>query len=529
MRAGTLIELLDRNVKHRPAQSAATDADGTLDWRSFAARVNGYAGQLDRQGIGRGDRVALWLPNSVDYLALIFACARLAALAVHINTRFRASEVKDLLKRSGATVLVTDFDFPPVDFAGILDSVLARDRFGLRAIVGRKTDARAIAGVPVVPLAEEGAAPSLASAESPCLTFTTSGTTSGPKLVLHSQGSIAGHACDAAAALATAQTGACVLAVVPLCGTFGNALAMAGIAGGAHIVLMDRFDAEQAQALIRRHRVTHTAGGDDMLARLAQAAAGRPYDSVVFTGYASFSPTATESIAAADRAGLMPRGLYGSSELQALFAIAPDSRRLTDGGVPVSAQAEISIRHPESGAPMPPGEVGELCVKAPSAFLGYLENPQATARATTPDGFFRSGDLCRLAPPGFVYDGRLGDTLRLGGFLVHPEEIEAFLQRQPGVAAAQVVAVERGGDRVAVAFICAEPGRHPDEAGILAACRANLAGYKVPARLITLEAFPTTESPNGVKIQRAKLREMAEEMLREPLAHGSAAQGGAKR
>jgi fatty-acyl-CoA synthase len=275
MRAGTLTELIDRNVKDRPAHAAATDADGTLDWRSFAARVEGYAGQLAREGIVRGDRVALWLPNSVDHLALIFACARLAALAVHINTRFRAIEIRDLLERSNASVLVTTTDFPPVDCAGILDTALAQGRaqgraqgsFGLRAIIGRKTNARRIAGLPVVPLAAQGSAPDLASVQAPCLTYTTSGTTSGPKLVLHSQGSIAGHACDVAAALATARAGACVLAVVPLCGTFGNALAMAGVAGGAHIVLMDRFDAAQADRLIRTHRVTHTVGGDDMLAR----------------------------------------------------------------------------------------------------------------------------------------------------------------------------------------------------------------------------------------------------------------------
>src|SRR5262245_1325380 len=146
MRAGTLTELLDRNVKDRPTQAAATDADGTSDWRSLAARVEGYAGQLAREGISRGDRVALWLPKRVDYLALIFACARLAALAVHINTRFRASEVRDLLERSKASVLVTTADFPPVDFAGILETVLAEGSFGLRAVIGRKADAHRIAG-----------------------------------------------------------------------------------------------------------------------------------------------------------------------------------------------------------------------------------------------------------------------------------------------------------------------------------------------------------------------------------------------
>jgi fatty-acyl-CoA synthase len=87
------------------------------------------------------------------------------------------------------------------------------------------------------------------------------------------------------------------------------------------------------------------------------------------------------------------------------------------------------------------------------------------------------------------------------------------LQALPEVAQAQVVAVERGSERVAFAFIVARPQCEPDEAELLAACRSALAAYKRPARIVTLESFPTTESPNGVKIQRAKLRDMASAMM----------------
>src|SRR5581483_26663 len=93
MHPGTLAALLDRTVEAHGAQPAVTDATGTLDWPSFAARVAGYAGLLRGQGIAPGDRVALWLPNSADYLALIFACARIGAVAVHVNTRFRVEEL----------------------------------------------------------------------------------------------------------------------------------------------------------------------------------------------------------------------------------------------------------------------------------------------------------------------------------------------------------------------------------------------------------------------------------------------------
>lgn len=251
-----------------------------------------------------------------------------------------------------------------------------------------------------------------------------------------------------------------------------------------------------------------------MLARIAQAANGRPFEALRFSGFASFTPMAAQNVAAADALGMMPRGLYGSSEVQALFAFAPDGRRMSDGGIPASPEAEFRIADPDTGAPLPDGEDGELLLRAPSLFDAYLDNPEATQRAFTEDGFFRSGDLARRVEPGFVYKTRLGDGLRLGGFLVNPEEIEGFLQTLPGVAQAQVVAVERGSERVAFAFVVAQPNAEPHEAELIAACRDALAAYKRPARIVTLQAFPTTDSPNGVKIQRAKLRDMAREIMK---------------
>lgn len=509
-----LSELLAAAAARAPWGRAIADERDDLDWTAFSARVEGYAGLLAGHGVKAGDRVALWLPNSADYLALVFALARLAATAIHVNTRFRAAEVGYLLARSQADVLVTDLGFAPVDFARIFGEIPASDRASLRLVVGRDAAADEIAGLPLAPLRARGSAPDAAHPNAPCLTFTTSGTTSGPKLVLHNQRSIAWHAMDVVRALGMDRADACVLAVVPLCGTFGLALALAAVAAGAPIHTMGQFDGARAEALIRRHRVTHTAGGDDMLARVCDAAQGRPFESLVWTGYASFTPNAAAHIARAEALGMRPRGLYGMSEVQALFAHAPDARRMVDGGKPASSLARIAIRDPETGADVSDGEDGELCLEAPSLFVGYLGNDEATRKAFWPDGFFRTGDLAAMVAPGFVYKMRLGDGLRLGGFLVAPEEIEGFIQKQPGVAGAQVVAAERGGERVAFAFVTAKPNETPDETRIIAACKASLARYKVPAGIVTLDAFPVTESPNGVKIQRVKMRDMANEILR---------------
>ncbi|MEA2760528.1 MAG: hypothetical protein QOH65_3284 [Methylobacteriaceae bacterium] len=509
----TLSSILDENVRRAPHTLAASDGRAALHWSELAALAEGYAALLATRGIGFGDRVALWLPNSIDYLALIFACARLGAIAVHVNTRFRTNEVGHLLERSKACVLVTAWGFAPVNFSALLADIPAGQRASLECVVGRDATAGKVADHPIVPLAPAGRCGDRAVAEAPCLTFTTSGTTSAPKLVLHRQRSIARHAHDVAAALQMSETGTAALASVPLCGTFGLAFAMAAAAGSAHIVLMEQFDAARACALIREHKITHVVGSDDMLARIADAAGGQPFKSLRFSGFASFTPKAAQNVAAADALQMMPRGLYGSSEVQALFAFAPDSRRTSDGGVPASREAEFRIGDPETSAPLPDGQDGELLLRAPSLFDGYLDNLEATARAFADDGYFRTGDLARRVEPGFIYKTRLRDELRLGGFLVNPEEIESFLQTLHGVAQAQVVAVEHGSERVALAFIVARPESEPDESELLAACRASLASYKRPARIITLQAFPTTDSPNGVKIQRAKLREMASELM----------------
>jgi hypothetical protein len=118
---------------------------------------------------------------------------------------------------------------------------------------------------------------------------------------------------------------------------------------------MAQFDAGAAAALFRRHRITHVIGGDDMFARLAAAADGRPFDSVRFSGCAAFHSTTAAAIAAAQAVGLEPHGLYGSSEVQALFSVAEGEHRLLGGGVPVSAQAELDVRDPQSGRALPFG------------------------------------------------------------------------------------------------------------------------------------------------------------------------------
>jgi len=494
MPTGTLTDLIETAAARRPDAPALPG----LSWAQAAAAVRRLAGGLARQGIGPGDRVALFLPNRPGLLLLLLALARRGACAVLLNTRFRAAELGPLLARARPRAIAVARDFAAVDVAAVLADVPPDARASLDFAIGVDgLGADELLGLPVLPLDAlmAGAeAPDAAGEDAECLTFTTSGTTAGPKLVLHRQHSIAHHARDVAARIGTDAPGSAFLAAVPLCGTFGLTAALAALAGGAAIHPMERFDAQEADATIRRAGITHLVGGDDLLLSLAEAARA-PYAPFAFTGFANFHGKADRVMAESARLNLAARGVYGSSEAQALFALQdPQGAHVAvGGGTPASAEGTFRV-----------AEDGALWLRGPSLFDRYLGDDAATARARDPEGWFASGDLAVAQPDGgFGFVTRAGDALRLGGFLVAPEEIESFLLMQPGIRAAQVVAHEGR----AVAFVIAGAGH--DEAATLAACAARLARFKVPQRIVVLDAFPTTDGPNGRKVQRAKLREMA--------------------
>jgi fatty-acyl-CoA synthase len=151
---------------------------------------------------------------------------------------------------------------------------------------------------------------------------------------------------------------------------------------------------------------------------------------------------------------------------------------------------------------------------SPTLFKGYFNNPLATKEAFTEDGFFKTGDLGYVRADGsFVYQSRMGDTMRIGGFLVDPSEIEHVLAEQPEIQSAQVVGIEIEGKLRPVAFVIKATSEEPSVPSILNNVAAQLAKFKVPARLWFVDEFPATASANGLKFQRVKLREMAVKRL----------------
>ncbi|WP_422014873.1 AMP-binding protein [Reyranella sp.] len=510
-----------------PDAPALLHGDRTISFLELTESARRAAQGLADLGIGPGDRVALWLPNVPAYPILYLACIRLGAIAVAVNTRYRAVEVTDIVGRSGAKVLACAPGFRRIDFLSILADVepAALDRLAAIVTVGDEPASipPAIERLRRVPFERLLSRPRLglnnAKASAPCNIFTTSGTTSAPKFVLHRQGAIASHAQQVARAFGLTAPDTLSLSILPLCGVYGFDQTMATLAAGRPCVLVDSSEIDDIARLIERHRPTTLFGSDDMFARLLDSVPGdHPFPSVKWAGYAAFNASLDGLAEAAERRGLHLCGLYGMSEVQALYSLQPIdlavARRKKGGGVPVSPLAHVRVRDPETGDLLGVGQPGALECAGPSLMVGYYGDDKATAETVTADGYVRTGDLAELdGNGGFTFLSRMGDVLRLSGFLVNPLEIETHLQKLPGIAACQAIAVPRPDGVRAVAFVILAPGATLDEAAVIAHCRQGLANYKVPMRVLAIDDFPKTPSANGFKIQRARLRDLALERI----------------
>ncbi len=477
-----------------------------------AASLRGAA-LLHSMGLRRGDCVCVWLPDGGAWLQLLFACAHLGLLMVPISTRLRLDEAKHIVRTAQAKAIFVPQQFLNFEYLGSARAIQAE--------LGHVREVVAVAAPEMFIPADSNlpAVPEAGQPQDGLCTFSTSGTTGHPKLALHSQQGIARHGANVAARtdITASSTMLCGLS---LYGVLGFVQMIGALAGGAACVFLQVFDAQQAAQAIEEHKVTHFFGSDGMFAPVLDVT-GLSLATWRWGGFAEFAGLGAAVVARAERDwGLHAFGLYGSSECFALAATGLPSEsaqvRRTPGGTPISPAISFRIADPETGATVADGERGELQMQGYNVMLGYLNNPQATHAAMTPDGWFRTGDLAFRQGSRFVYLSRLKDSLRLRGYLVDPTEIEDCLASHDAVVDAQVVAVQRKGiGDVAVAFVRATRAG-VDEADLLPFCKASMANYKVPQRILVVADYPRIDGPNGTKILKNKLREMAEKAIPQP-------------
>jgi len=518
--ASTIIEMLERADQEAPLLILPKR---DVTYGEIVARSARLAAALARRGIARGDRVAILLPNGAAWFVATAACARLGVAFLSLNSRLGPKEIGDFLARARCTAIFFDSSLRKGAVMRALDEIPAEKLASVKLRVCCAVNG----GTPdhIVPLAELEACndviPDQGMPEDPFFMAPTTGTTSLPKLVVHIQSRVVHHMEDVRVAFRLPTDGKMSLAL-PLCGGYGFTTSMLCISAGLPLMLFDSFDPTEIAATIAREKVTHTFGTNDMLAALLAATADpHPFPTLQMYGNANFTPGLTELPAEAERRRVPMVGMYGLTETLAYLAVqpldGPIERRAEGGGHLVCPEAVYRVRHQETGALLSEaGEEGELEVLTPDVMIGYFEDPERTAASFTEDGYLRTGDIVRLLADGsFDFLSRTGDILRIGGYLVSPAEIEDVIMAAGPLAACQVVAITRDQRSRPVAFVVPQAQRIVSEQDLQVACTRELAIYKRPLRIFTLDALPVIDGPNGSKVQKHLLREMAASLLEQ--------------
>lgn len=544
----TLATLLTDFVDADPDTVATVDvADGQLirtSRRELAHRVRALSAELKEVGLTRGQCVAVMLPNWSDTIVWQFAATALGAHVIGVNTRYNTREVFHILESAHPCVVAVADRFHGLDLYTTLSEAATSSEpstvpavavvggpgvsttppdprdfdLGAGAWIAGSADTSGVR----VPATEDMASYTdsgiaMNSSDPLAVAFTTSGSTGTPKLAAHREGAVVGHAHADAVALDIVP-GDVVLCVLPVSGVFGFSTAMAGLAGGAVLYMEPVFDATATLTRMEALSVTHIVGGDDLYGRLHDQwqISGGDLSSLKRLGIADFlGRTAEIATWARDRFDASTTGVFGSSEIFALMLLwnSNDAEKLrwTGGGRPVSTTIEVRVTDPFDDSVLPNGQQGELQVRGPNVVDAYLGNPEAAAAAFTADGWFRSGDLgTATGDGGYSYVCRMGDVLRLRGFLVDPAEIEQRLAEHPAVGLAKVVGITGdGGYTRAVAFVVPTATGDVDAAGLKAWCASALASFKVPTAVHFIDSMPTTVGGNGTKIRAVELREWA--------------------
>ncbi|MCV7290588.1 fatty acid--CoA ligase family protein [Mycolicibacterium wolinskyi] len=460
---------------------AVVDGPLRLTFSQLTERVRRAAGAFHGLGIDRGDRIAIWAPNSAEWMIAAFGAVTAGAVVVPVNTRFKAEEAGDVIRRSGAKAVLRQQGFLGQEF-------------------------EVPAGVPAIELKSDflGSGPAY---EAPDLSGTdiadiiyTSGTTGRPKGVMmnHRQTlRLYAEWCD----LADLREGDRYLIVNPFFHTFGyKAGCIASLIRGATVLPVPVFDVDAVVELIAAERITMLPGPPTL--------------------YHSLLAVADKAKLATLRAGVtgaadIPVELVRRIHEELPFQTLATGYGLTEAGTATLSRPGDSFEDIATtvgtacdGVEVTVADDGEVLVRGYSVMQGYFDDPAATAEAVDGDGWLHTGDLGTLDDNGRLrIVGRKKDMFIVGGFNAYPAEIEGFLLEHPDVAQVAVIGVddERLG-QVGKAFVVVKqrPGATRDSVSaedLIAWSRERMAGYKVPRYVEFLDELPLNATGKVMKDQ----------------------------
>lgn len=468
---------------------------------------------VEEAGLRRGDRVAIFKSNDPRCFRWFLAIIRAGGVAVPLNPMLTLVELKVIISRCQVSTLVTD----RAVFEGAIGS---RETLDVRHWVqsGDEAPLDGFLRFTAEWLQAPPAPPACVSPADTVAVFHTSGTDGSPKgAALSSQTLLAGRAM---ALLSAPLVGRRALALfsLPWAHIMAVSTAVYGLLAGVPGYFLPRFETQAAIAAIEQRRITVVVGVPAMFIRLVNAAPA-PESLASVRLWVSASDHLTDACRRRLlQYGALFRGLkvgslfinaYGMVELGGIAMCSVDAAFLPGSGQLCFPVPPFRVRVAnERGEPARPGEVGECQVRGPGVTGRYWGDPQSAASPLAPGGWLRTGDLARRSRLGFVrLAGRAKDVIKCGGYSIFAREIEEVLAANPAVARAAVIGVPHPDKGEApLAIIECRPGFSPAEEELLAWCRQRMAAYKIPRRILQVEAGSL---PQGVteKVLKRVLRE----------------------
>jgi fatty-acyl-CoA synthase len=523
---------LERISAERPDAESLIDGGRRRTWSDVRRDARAIARALVAAGVGRGDHVAVWLPNQAEWPLTWMAATYIGAVVVPVNTRYRVEEVRYILLQSDARLLVARDRFLGIDYRAMLHELgVGRD--------GRAHGGDALPELRETVVIGDDAGPATTwdaflargteveeteiddrldavEPDDPTIIVYTSGTSGHPKGVVHSHRVLRNEV--SISEYLRIEPDSRILGHMPFFHVAGGLSAiLPPVITGAALVLMERWDPTRAMELIERERITVFGGIATHFIDLLDHPELARFDlASLRTGWVGGSTNPRAVIEGAltrlGIEGLLP--VYGMTETTSVttYPSPGDSfERICSGtGRPIS-DFELKLIDGD-GAELDVGEEGEICVRGHVVMQGYYRNPEATAQAIDAEGWFHTGDLGRLDDEGYLaITGRRTDMFIVGGANVYPAEIELALSEHPGISQAHVVGVPhpRLGE-VGFAFVEARAGTDLTEADVRAHCEGRLAEYKIPRHVQLVSDWPMTATG---KVQRFRLRELAGEAV----------------
>jgi long-chain acyl-CoA synthetase len=528
---GSLKELLEKTCAAHAARPAFLQMDTALTYGELDEHSRAFGAWLQSQGLRRGDRIAIMLPNTLQYPIAMFGALRAGLIVVNTNPLYTPPELLHQLTDSGATAIVV-----LENFAHVLEQVLPGTQvkkvvvtavgdllgfprshivnFVLRHVQKKVPRWHIEGAVSFRAAMSEGRrlplAPLDLTPDDLAFLQYTGGTTGVAKGAMLSHGNVSANVLQSEAWLGRSFGGGAgvIITAIPLYHIFAltaNCLLFARL-GWTNVLIVNPRDLKGLVAQLKKHPFNLISGVNTLFNALLHAPGFPELDfrALRFTLGGGMAVQAAVAQRWKEVTGNNLTQGWGLTETSPVACINPPTEPFNNSiGLPIPS-TEISIKD-DAGNDLAVGQSGEICVRGPQVMRGYWNRPDETAKVMLPEGWLRTGDVGRFDQRGFVYiEDRKKDMILVSGFNVYPNEVEAVAVTHPGILEAAAVAQrdEHSGEIVALFVVRKDPAL--TEHDVIEHCRKSLAGYKVPKHVYFRTELPKT---NVGKILRKALRE----------------------